>query len=325
MSQTAYKEITLQQLRSFCATARHGSLTGAARALELAHPTVWKQVHALEQTFGTPLVEPHARGCRLTEAGEVLRRLIEPSVANLDLGELQTRFTEALGRTNIHITVAGQPRLLADDLPPCIARFVPRWPRARFTLRPANGDEVAALIDAGDANLGFTTHVENRGQYPHLSFEPWYHLEVILVTPRDHPLARQRRVRPEDLKSYPLVNAWNSLRDAQVHGTLVELGLYQTEPRWAEAWQAAVIRRLVEVGLGIALVPGLWPPESHPTLHERVMRRYFGRATVHLVRRIGVHHHAAVGAFADEVRWQLGSRQKGTGRGPRGHTARRRG
>jgi DNA-binding transcriptional LysR family regulator len=175
---------------------------------------------------------------------------------------------------------------------------------------PSNGDEVAGPVERGEASLGFTTYIENRGQYPHLSFDAWYELEVILLTPRDHPLARQRRVRPEDLRPFPLVNATTALRDTQAHGTLVKLGLYQTEPRWVEARQAAVIRSCVEAGLGIALVPGLWPREAHPRLHERVMRRYFGPITVYLVRRSGVHRHAAVGAFAEEVRSQLGPRRK---------------
>lgn len=302
MKSPAYKDVTLQQLRSFCATARHGSLNAAAAALNLAHPTVWKQVHALEQTFGTRLIEPHARGCRVTEAGEVLRSLAEPNVKNLDANELLARFAEALGRTNIHITVAGSPRLLAWDLPECIAEFVKQWPRARFTLRESNGDLVAGLVEAGTATLGFTPHLENRPQFPNLVFEAWYELEILLITPRDHPLARKRQIRPEDLRPYPLIDAWNALRDTPAHSTLVRLGLYETQPRWAEARHAEVIRRCVEVGLGIALVTGVPSQVVHPRLHERIMSRVFGRSTVYLLRRKGTHAHPAVGAFAQAIR-----------------------
>jgi len=298
----AYKDITLQQLRSFCATARQGSLTAAAAVLDLAQPTVWKQVHALERIFGCQLVETHARGCRLTEAGEVLRCLLEPSVASLDLERLRTRFAEELGQTNIHLTIAGQPRLLAEDMPTCLAAFVSSWPRVRFTLRQANADEVAGLVESGEASLGFTTYIENRSQYPHLSFDPCYELQVFLLTPCDHPLARRRHVRLEDLKPYPLINAPIALRDTQVHGTLVKLGLYQTEPRWVEARYESIIRACVAKKLGIALVPGLWPRQPTPGLHERVMDRYFGPITVYLVRRSGVRQHAAVDAFVEEVR-----------------------
>src|SRR5436190_3192251 len=98
----AYKDVTLGQLRSFCETARRGSFTAAAAALRLAHPTVWKQVHALEATFGRALIEPHARGCRLTEAGEVLLRLAAPNVFDLD--SLRRRFDEELQQVDVRFT-----------------------------------------------------------------------------------------------------------------------------------------------------------------------------------------------------------------------------
>jgi hypothetical protein len=39
-----------------------------------------------------------------------------------------------------------------------------------------------------------------------LSLEPAYPLEVHLLTPKDHPLARRRVVRPQDLSHYPILN-----------------------------------------------------------------------------------------------------------------------
>src|SRR5437763_1113049 len=91
------------------------------------------------------------------------------------------------------------------------------------------------------------------------------------------------------------------------------LGLYETEPRSVEARPASVLRRCVEMGLGVALVlavAGQPPPSPHATLHERPMGRYFGKVAVYLVRRLGVHQHPAVHAFAEEVRARLASRRK---------------
>lgn len=314
MKPAAYKDITLVQLRSFCATARQGSLSAAAEALELAQPTVWKQVHALEQAFGQKLVEPYPRGCRLTEAGKVLRRLLEPALAHLDLAGLRSRFAEELGHSNIHLTVASQISLLAECLPPCIAAFVSAWPNVRFTLRQAYSHEVAALVESGEATLGFTTYIEDRDHFPHLYFDPWYELQMILLTPLGHPLARKQRVRAQDLQPYPLVNAVTALCNTHVHSALVKLGLYQTEPRWVEAHHAAIIGPLVEKGLGIALLPGLWPRQANPRLHECVMP-CFGPIPVYLIRRRDIHPHPAVSAFAEEVRRQLAPRSKQEDRG----------
>jgi molybdate transport repressor ModE-like protein len=73
-----FKELSLQQLRSFCETARLGSLTAAADSLGLSQPTVWEQVHALERVFGMKLLQRRARGSELTPAGRLLAELAAP-------------------------------------------------------------------------------------------------------------------------------------------------------------------------------------------------------------------------------------------------------
>src|SRR5947209_1448390 len=136
----AYKEITLQQLRSFCETARLGSFTAAAASLRLAHPTVWKQVHILEREFGTQLVEPY-----------------------------------------VHLS-----------------------------LKEMRNEEIVPQVESGQADLGFTVDHGPSLDSPWLCFEACYNLDIVLITPKDHPLARRRQVQPRDLSAYPLVNAVTS-------------------------------------------------------------------------------------------------------------------
>jgi DNA-binding transcriptional LysR family regulator len=313
MSRHAYKQVTTQQLRSFCETARRGSLTAAATALGLAQPTVWKQVHALETAYGIRLIEPHARGCRLTEAGRLLLQLSFPCLANLDT--LGTRFGDALRAAEIPITVASSPRFLGEDLVPCVAEFVRTWPHVRFTFREMQVDEVAAAIDAGQADIGFTPVGEGqRTLYPLLTFEPCYHLDVLLIAPRNHPLARRKRVRLEDLRPYPLLSSQRVIMELPGHGVLEDLGFDRSKPRWIEARQASVIRRCVELGLGIALLLGLSGRVRHPEVHERPMTQYFGHSTVYLVRRGGIHQHPAVAEFAATVRRLLGGKKGAAGK-----------
>jgi DNA-binding transcriptional LysR family regulator len=307
MDRHVYKQVTVQQLRSFCETARRGSLTAAASALGLAQPTVWKQVHALEKAYGVRLVEPHARGCTLTEAGQLLLSLSFPCLANLDT--LATRFEDALKAAEVAITVASSPRFLAEDLVPCVAEFVRRRPHVRFLFREMQVDEVAAAIDNGQADLGFTPVASaDRSSYPLLTYEPWYSLDVLLITPRRHPLARRKQVRLADLKPYPLLLSPQIFRELPGHDALANEGLDRARPRWIESRQASVIRRCVEQGLGIALLLGLAGQVTTDSLHERVMTRYFGRSIVYLVRRTGVHQHPAVTEFAETVRTRLGGK-----------------
>lgn len=296
----AYKDITLQQLRSFCETARRGSLSAAATALDLAHPTVWKQVHALEKAYGVPLIEPHARGCRLTAAGETFLALVSPSVDSLTT--IRDRFTVSRRDAEVRIVVGGPSAFLAENVCPALKAFVAKWPGARITLEEIRIDSIARAILRGDVHLAFTSNVEAGRDFSRLYVEPWYELDVTLLTPRKHPLATRRKLRIEHLKEFPLVNSTDTLRDPVVHSLLVKHGLFQTQPRHVEARTSTTIRRCVAAGLGIGLVSQSLNRKPDPELHERAVSDLFGRTQVYLVRPTGTYRHPAVEDLATEVR-----------------------
>jgi len=64
--------MNLHHLRVFHAVATTGSITAAARALQISQPAVSKQLGDLEDAVGTQLVDRLPRGIRLTAAGRAL-------------------------------------------------------------------------------------------------------------------------------------------------------------------------------------------------------------------------------------------------------------
>jgi DNA-binding transcriptional LysR family regulator len=297
----SYKEVRLQQMRSFLETARLGSLAAAAAALGVAQPTVWKQVHALERQYGVKLVEPHKRGCRLTDDGQLLLQLADPLVTGFD--SLPRQFREARGMAAVGVTVVTTPRILVEDLSPCVVAFEERWPRVRLTFKETRDEDVAKEVESGGADLGLVQMTEAQADNPRLAFEACYQVDIVLITPKDHPLAHRTRVRPRDLCPYPLVNSPNAF-DPALAATLEALGLFRTEPRRVEAFFAATIRHFVELGFGIGLIPR--PAHTpYPNLHQRVMSRYFGRATIYLIQRKGALQSPAAHAFAETVKVQM--------------------
>lgn len=63
--------LNLHHLRLFRAVARDGTLTGAARTLNLSQSALSTQVRALEAALGQDLFERRGRGLVLTEAGRI--------------------------------------------------------------------------------------------------------------------------------------------------------------------------------------------------------------------------------------------------------------
>lgn len=64
--------VSLNALRAFEATARHGSFTAAADELAVTHGAVSRQVRMLEETFGVLLLQRSAQGAEPTPEGQRL-------------------------------------------------------------------------------------------------------------------------------------------------------------------------------------------------------------------------------------------------------------
>lgn len=74
-------------LRIALAIAEYGTLSGAATALHISHPTLSRRLQLIEQRLGTRLFERTPGGFRPTEAGEEVRTLalhFRDEVANLE-------------------------------------------------------------------------------------------------------------------------------------------------------------------------------------------------------------------------------------------------
>lgn len=298
-----YKGLTLQQLRSLCETGRLGSFWAAAKALDVSHPTVWKQVHALEREFGLALVETHRHGCQLTEAGRLLAAMAGPAVEAMS--SLRERFQAILAETGTRFTVAVTPRLLLEDLAPCVAEFQSRAPHVRFRFVETSEEGVVETVEARRADFGFTPTLLNEEQQRTLIAEPSYWVEARLITPKDHPLARRRTIHPRDLRPYPLVNSAFAYPSSNIRQVLdhYQVGVAKY---FVRADYTASIRRFVELGCGIGLVFAVPGQKVRSRLHERSMSRYFNNVLIHSLRRQGGFLSAPAEAFVKLIRRKLG-------------------
>jgi len=297
----SYKELTFQQLRSFCETARLGSLAAAAKEIGLTHPTVREQVLALEREFQVKLIEPHRRGCRLTEDGRLLAGLATPIMTAASA--LKRRFDVERENAEIRLTVAGPPRVIQEDLPEATLALLKANPRVRVAFLELHDDLVIEAVESGAADLGLTSEKAPDQPSPGLSIQHGYELETLLVTPKNHPLAHKRRVTPADLRRYPLITSRYSLSDQPALASNLERNqVFDGPPPRVEPFLASTVRTYVQLNLGIALIYGLPPSRRNTRFHERSMSEYFGRALVRFVLRRGTPHEELAHSFADLIR-----------------------
>src|SRR5215212_11974997 len=112
----AMTKIPVNWLRAFDVAARHLSLSAAAVELHVTPAAVSQQVRLLEQRLGEPLFVRHARGLRLTLAGEALVPACRESFERLD-----STLAELFGNRNKHqlvirVSLGFARRSLLDNL-----------------------------------------------------------------------------------------------------------------------------------------------------------------------------------------------------------------
>jgi molybdate transport repressor ModE-like protein len=125
-------------LRLFLAVARTGSISGAARHLDVQHSTVSRRMRQFEDKLGARLIERKKTGYALTPAGEDVRQAatrMEREVLAVD-GALLGKDTNLVGP----LRVTAINNMATAVFMPMFARFSERHPQVELHIAVSNTD-----------------------------------------------------------------------------------------------------------------------------------------------------------------------------------------
>ncbi|HBA36166.1 MAG TPA: LysR family transcriptional regulator [Gammaproteobacteria bacterium] len=276
-----HRQNRLRQLRAFCHAAQTGSISRAAERLNLSQPSVSLQIQALEKELDTVLFERRGPRIRLTPAGEMLHEMSLPLVDGMDrLGEdFKARLGEVTSGT---LNIASGESTLLYLLPDYIKEFGSRYPQISVRLHNVTGRDGMGLLsrDEVDFAVGSMNEVpEDFIYYPIFTYEPR------LIVPVGHPLQDKKEVNLEDISPYGLIlppqhlSTWRVVDNAfRQHNVPYEVTLE------AGGWE--VIKRYVEIGLGVSIVTSICL-RGYEKLGTIPMGDYFPKRTYGIVVRRG--------------------------------------
>lgn len=125
--------------RTFLAVLRAGSLSAAARVLNLAQPTVGRQIDALEAALGVKLFVRSQHGFLPTEHAQQLRPYAEALDATAS-AFLRAATSEA-GEARGAVRIAASEAVGVEVLPPILARLHQQYPLLQIELSLSNATE----------------------------------------------------------------------------------------------------------------------------------------------------------------------------------------
>lgn len=237
----------LRQLEYFVAVIEHGSISRAAAALNLAQPSVSRQIALLEEEFGQRLMDRTGRGVAATKAGETLlsHARVMLNAASQALSDLKELHAEPVGNV-----VIGLPNRVATSLAvPLIREFRRRLPHALLSIVEGLSLSLRDGMIAGRIDLGL---MFDPAPTPLLSYEPLMRESMVLVAPKGSKLPEQ--VSLASLADFPMVlpgthNPIRSLVDAVLLPRKIKLRIV------AEVGAVHTALSVVEHGLACSILP----------------------------------------------------------------------
>ena len=243
--------VQIETLKIFCDLVETQSFSQAAERNFVTQSAVSQQVRGLEEKFRRRLLE-RVRGRRelsLTEAGRAFYEASREVLRAYAL--LEERMRGLTGTVSGVVRVATVYSVGLHELPPTVRHFMSLYPQAKIDLEYSRTTRIVRDVLAGAVDLGIVAYPEKRRG---LKVVPLRGDRLVLICPPRHPFARRKKLRAADLKDQDFVLFERDIptrraidRILRAHGVAVR--------RVAEFDNIETIKRAVEVGLGLAVVP----------------------------------------------------------------------
>ncbi len=240
--------ISVKHLQVLAAVIRLGSVTAAARELNISQPTATKAIQRLEDVAETHLFE-RMEG-RLMPTPEALILAREANHLIDEWGTYQRLITNISRRSGDRLRVAASPTYASTIIPRAILDTSKILPDTHIQCDISKTPDITDAAASGKIDLGIVHFTDAE---PMAKAIPICKAPIVCIMPADHELAERNVIKADDLSDWPLIGYRRDLPFARMIGE--ELGNEDARLNVTiEANHTAVIRDLVRLGAGIALV-----------------------------------------------------------------------
>lgn len=141
-----------RQLAYFATIVDTGSITKAARELNIAQPALSQHIANLEDELGTALLIRSPRGVTTTAPGEVLYQHAQKIISQIKQATLEVKYEANTPRGEVSIVM---PPMLGEHLAPrLVINVEDRYPEIDLNVTEALSLDSRRLVESGRVDLG---------------------------------------------------------------------------------------------------------------------------------------------------------------------------
>jgi len=255
----------LRHIEVFHAVYTSGSITGAAKLLNVSQPSISKVLAHAEQQLGFPLFERH-KG-RIVPTREADRLIENVNDVYRDINELR-RVSKNLSSAETGVVrIAMTPALGIDVIPAAIASYLAQHPDTMFEIETLHQHQVVRALREMRVDFGI---VFSPPTTPGIRIDHLASAEFVVIADKSMDFVDRTKLTLEDLEGRDFVNLNARSPLGQILATRIESSDIQLRTvANVETYQMA--KALVAHGTGVALIDEITARSSG---HDQVVAYY---------------------------------------------------
>lgn len=241
--------VDIDSLKLFCDVIQLKGFTQAAVANSITQSAVSQRLKALEKRFGSPLIERHGNELFLTKAGEAVYKGARRILA--EMREVEEQLHGIDGKVSGSVRLAAIYSVGLYELDPSVKKFLKSYPEIEVQIEYSRENKIYQDVANSSVDLGIVAYPSNK---PQLRWIPFRDDELVLICAPDHSFAQYSSIALKQLAGQPFVNFQRDIPTRRAQDEIFKKNGVTVVTK-AEFDNIELIKRAVEIGIGIAIVP----------------------------------------------------------------------
>jgi DNA-binding transcriptional LysR family regulator len=241
----------VETLKIFCDVIETQSFSKAAMLNYISQSAVSQQIRGLEEKYDRRLIERGKRNLAPTQAGKML---YEGAKEILERFRLMENRLQVLSKT-----IAGSLRVSTvysvglHELPAYLKEFLMRYPSANIHVEYSRANKIYDDLVSSTVDLGIVAYPVRRSGIETI---PFREDQLVMICSPDNPLGKNRKIDISKLARSRFIAFERDIPTRRAIDRALRARNVQVEIVM-EFDNIETIKRAVEIGAGISLVPGL--------------------------------------------------------------------